>query len=82
MKKITLFILLLATFNSYAQNASMIKSEIFKDSKKNSSLEYSLEDENGGLVTIRAFYGGVIQILKGYYIQHFDSKLKLLNEFN
>tara|TARA_B110000003_G_scaffold230767_1_gene233020 strand:+ start:143689 stop:145245 length:1557 start_codon:yes stop_codon:yes gene_type:complete len=80
MKKITLFILLLATFNSYAQNASMIKSEIFKDSKKNSSLEYSLEDENGGLVTIRAFYGGVIQILKGYYIQHFDSKLKLLNE--
>lgn len=80
MKKITLIILLLAAFNSTAQDISIIKSEIFKDSKKNSSLEYSLEDENGGLITIRAFYGGMLQKLKGYYIQHFDSNLKLLKE--
>lgn len=80
MRKITLLLLLLITFNNYAQDVSIKKSEIFKDSKKNSSLEYSLEDENGGLITIRAFYGGMLQKLKGYYIQHFDSNLKLLKE--
>ncbi|WP_415374568.1 hypothetical protein [Patiriisocius sp. Uisw_017] len=80
MKKITLLLLLSITFNNYAQDVSIKKSEIFKDSKKNSSLVYSLEDENGGLVTIRAFYGGMLQKLKGYYIQHFDSNLKLLKE--
>jgi hypothetical protein len=80
MKKIILLLLLSITFNNYAQEVSIKKSEIFKDSKKNSSLEYSLEDENGGLVTIRSFYGGLRQKLKGYYIQHFDSNLKLLKE--
>ncbi|HHB52037.1 MAG TPA: hypothetical protein ENK75_03185 [Saprospiraceae bacterium] len=80
MKKITLIILLLTTFNINSQDISIIKSEIFKNSKKNSSLKYSLEDNNGGLVTIRAFYGGMLQQLKGYYIQHFDSNLKLLKE--
>ena len=80
MKKIAIIILLLAAFNGYSQDVSMIKSEIFKDSKKESSLEYSLEDENGGLLTIRAFYGGFARKIKGYYIQHFDSDLKLLKE--
>lgn len=80
MKKITLIILLFTAFNMNAQDISIVKSEIFKDSKKNSFLKYSLEDSNGGLVTIRAFYGGLAQKLKGYYIQYFDSKLKLLKE--
>lgn len=80
MKRITLIVLLLITFIINSQDISIVKSEIFKDSKKNSSLEYSLEDNNGGLVTIRAFYGGLRQKLKGYYIQHFDSNLKLLKE--
>ncbi len=80
MKKITFIILLVTAFISNAQDVSIIKSEIFKDSKKASSLRYSLDDGNGGLVTIRAFYGGWGQNLKGYYIQHFDTQLKLLNE--
>ena len=80
MKKITLLLLLFVACSGYTQNVSMIKSEIFKDSKKHSSLEFSLDDENGGLVTIRAYYGGLLKSLKGYYIQHFDSKLKLLKE--
>lgn len=80
MKKLTLLILLLFTFNGYAQDVSMVKSEIFKDSKKHSNLSFSLEDDNGGIVTIRSFSGGLIPKLKGYYIQHFDSNLKLLKE--
>lgn len=80
MRKITFIFLLLLTASSHAQDISMIKSDIFKDSKKHSTLDYSLEDGNGGLVTIRSFYGGLIPKLKGYYIQYFDSKLKLIKE--
>ncbi|NQX86008.1 MAG: hypothetical protein HRT67_08900 [Flavobacteriaceae bacterium] len=81
MKKYTLFILLfIGAFTIDAQDISMVKSEIFKDSKKNSYLEYSLEDSNGGLITIRSFYGGIGKKLQGYYIQHFDPKLKLIKE--
>jgi hypothetical protein len=80
MKKITLLILCLVTFLSNAQDVSIVKSEIFKDSKKNSSLLFSLEDDNGGLVTIRGYYGGLAKRLKGYYIQRFDSKLNLVKE--
>lgn len=80
MKNVLLLLMFAASVVVSAQDISITKSEIFKDSKKNSSLSYSLEDENGGLVTIRAYYGGMIPKLKGYYIQHFDSDLKLLKE--
>jgi len=80
MKKSVLLIALLFAFSISAQTVSLTKSEIFKDSKKNSSLVFSLEDDNGGLITIRSFIGGLIPKLKGYYIQHFDAKLKLIKE--
>ena len=80
MKKITIIILLLVSFNGSAQDVSLVKSEIFKDSKKHSSLIFSLEDNNGGLITIRSYLGGLIPKLKGYYIQYFDAKLKLIKE--
>jgi len=41
MKKITVIILLLVAFISNAQDVSMTKSAIFKDSKKVSTLEFS-----------------------------------------
>lgn len=80
MKKITIIILLLVSFNSYSQTVSLTKSDIFKDSKKHSTLLFSLEDDNGGLVTIRSYIGGLIPKLKGYYIQYFDAKLNLIKE--
>lgn len=80
MKKTILITLVLIAFSANSQDVSITKSKIFKDSKKDSSLEYSLEDSNGGLITIRAFYSGFAKKLKGYYIQHFNSKLELLKE--
>lgn len=80
MKSFALLILLTISFHSSAQDISIVKSEIFKDSKKKTSLKYSLEDGNGGIVTIRAFYGGIRKRLKGYYIQYFDAQLKLIKE--
>ena len=81
MKK-TLTLLLLAFFAiSYSQDISITKSDIFKDKKKNSRLSYALEDDDGGLITIRAYYGGFAK-LKGYYIQYFNSDLKMINELD
>lgn len=83
MKKIILYILLvILSFSTFSQDFKISKGEIFKDKKKNSSLAYSLNDGNGGIVTIRKFYGGfVLKTLKGYYIQHFDSQLNLKKEY-
>ena len=73
-------ILLSTTF--YAQEFNIVKSDIFKDKKKHSSLAFSIDDQEGGLITIRSFIGGFpIKELKGYYIQHFDKNLTLKNEF-
>lgn len=82
MRPITLLILLLLTFNSTAQEVAMIKSEIFKNSKVNNLLKFSLEDEKGGLINIRSYsnYGGIAAEIKGYYIRYFDSELNLLKD--
>ncbi|WP_203258474.1 hypothetical protein [Hyunsoonleella ulvae] len=76
MKKslLLLFFISISTI-LYSQDVSITKSEIFKDKKKNSRLSFTLESENGGIVTIRSYYGGMMQKLKGYYIQCFDQDL-------
>ena len=81
MNKITLVLLLLIAGSVFSLNFDITKGEIFKDNKKNSKLLFALNDENGGLVTIRSYYGGlIIKTLKGYYIQHFDADLNLKQE--
>ena len=82
MKKILVVVLLLVSTISYAQDISITQSEIFKDKKKNSYLSFTLEAENGGIVTIRAYRSGMRFKLKGYYIQYFDSNLKLIKELD
>jgi len=67
---------------SFAQEFSVTKSEIFKDKKKNSYLSFSLESDDGGIVTIRAYHSGMGFKLKGYYIQCFDANLKLIKELD
>ncbi|WP_146191769.1 hypothetical protein [Algibacter marinivivus] len=76
MKKLFTLILLLFITMSFAQDVSITKSDIFKDKKKNSYLSFTLEADDGGIVTIRSYHGGMQQKLKGYYIQYFDSNLK------
>jgi len=82
MKK-TLFAILFLTvsFFSFSQEFEIVQSEIFKDKKKNSALAFTLDDSNGGIITIRKYFGGIAK-LKGYYIQHFDKNLKLINEYD
>ena len=82
MKKLLTIALLLFVSLSFSQNISITKSDIFKDKKKNSYLSFSLESENGGIVTIRSYYSGLGFKLKGYYIQYFDANLKLIKELD
>lgn len=83
MKKFTIVIFLLIAASMFSQNFDITKGEIFKDKKKNSTLLFAINDESGGLITIRSYYGGlIIKTLKGYYIQHFDSELNLQKEYD
>jgi hypothetical protein len=75
-KQYVTLVLFFAVLLGFSQDISITKSPIFKDKKKNSNLSFSLENENGGLVTIRAYYGGFAGGLKGYYIQSFDANLE------
>ncbi len=78
-KQLLILIAILISTYTFSQEFEILKSDIFKDNKKNSFLSYSLEDGQGGLITIRKFYGGAK--VKGYYMQHFDENLKLKNEY-
>lgn len=80
MKTVKLILALFITTTLFAQDFKLQRSEIFKDTKKESALEFSLEDDEGNLVIIRTFYGGMFKRPKGYYIQTFDTNLKLVSE--
>lgn len=82
MKKLLTMTLLLFVSISFSQDISITKSDIFKDKKKHSTLSFSLESDNGGIVTIRSYYSGLGYKLKGYYIQYFDANLRLLQELD
>jgi len=81
MKKIV-FLLLCIPQIFFSQEIDIKKSEIFKDPKKNSSLSFSVEDNNGGVITIRHFLAGFpVKEIKRYYIQHFDKDLSLIKDY-
>lgn len=79
MKKFITVIAMLVCSLLIAQNdaVSIAKSEIFKDKKKHTELVFSEDDGQGGVVTVRKFYGGLLKTPRGYYIEHFDSDLNL-----
>ena len=80
MKKIALVLIVLIGYYTKAQEVTVQKGAIFKDTKKNSSLLFSLEPENGGLVTIRAHNNPLTKKIKFYYIQYFNEDLSLVKE--
>lgn len=82
MKKLLLFLFLIGTYFTYSQEISVstITSEVFKDNKKNTTLLFSESDGQGGFITVREYRGGLMQMPKGYYIDHFDASLKHLKE--
>ena len=82
MKYIFALLILCSYVTIQAQDISIkaTKSEVFKDKKKHTSLDYSESDGMGGFVTIRTFYGGMARAPKGYYVEHYNQDLKLVNK--
>ncbi len=59
-----------------------IASKSLNDKYKFSKIQTIEEDDQGGLVIVRSYYGGVVLHLKGYYIEHYNKDLELINEYN
>lgn len=75
---------LLFSISSFAQNIpfKIQKSEIFKDEFKESQIVLSEEDGNSGILIVRSYKGNGISPNAGYYFEHYDGNLKLLNEYD
>ncbi|SHE74641.1 hypothetical protein SAMN05444377_101120 [Flavobacterium fontis] len=85
MKKlINLFSLLFLTYSSVAQDLKFKwnKSDIFKDSFKNSELYFAENDRKGGVIMIRSYDGGPFSNGYGYYFEHYDTNMKLVKEYD
>src|SRR5690606_39208678 len=82
-KTILCIVLILSTFTSFSQEIpfKIIKSEIFKDEYKHSSIVLVEDDGKGGIIVIRSYAGGVFSSGSGYYFEHYDSDLKLIKEY-
>lgn len=59
----------------------ILKSEIFKDEFRESNIVFAEEAENGGILIIRSYESGGLSVGRGYYIEEYDSNLKLVKEY-
>ena len=84
MKKIilTLALCVLHQFiNAQEIPATVVKSDVFKDEFKYSSIVLVDDDGNGGIIIVRSYQGGVFSSGSGYYFEHYDSNMKLIKEY-
>lgn len=85
MKKLILSVFVsMITINFYSQEipVGIKKSKIFKDEYKHSSIELAEEDNNGGFLIVRSYMGGGFSMGAGYYFEHYDADLNLINEYD
>jgi hypothetical protein len=81
-----LFVLgiVIISISSTAQNIPFKtqKSEIFKDEYKNSTIVFTKENNNGGVLIVRSFSSsGFSNNNEGFYIENYDSNLVLNKKF-
>ena len=85
MKKIIyLSFIVLISISNFAQEIpfKIQKSEVFKDEYKESQIVMSEEDGNGGILIVRSCNGKGNFANRGFYFEHYDANLKLLNEYD
>ena len=84
MKKLALLCLFFqCCFFSFSQvdSLSYALGKSLNDKYKFSNIKAIADDGEGGVVIVRSYYGGVIMHLKGYYIEHYNNKLELVNDY-
>lgn len=57
------------------------KSKIEKDKRKDTELMFTADDGKGGFISARLYRAGLMKMPKGYYIEHYDSALNLVSEY-
>ncbi|MEX0288940.1 MAG: hypothetical protein AB3N14_07495 [Flavobacteriaceae bacterium] len=74
----------LAFLCSYAQEMPVDYSfgEKYNDRYKYSNLSTISDDGNGGYLLVRSYFTGMILKPKGYFIEHYNENLELVNEYN
>ena len=86
MRTNNILVVFFFAFLCYAQAQEMpVKysfGEKFNDRYKYSNLLTIAPDGNGGSILVRSYYTGIILKPKGYYIEHYNSNLELISEFN
>ncbi len=68
--------------NSQKMPVSYDFGEKFNDRYRYSNLLTIDDDGAGGYILVRAYFQGLILKPKGYFIEHYNSNLELVNEFN
>ncbi|MCB0371694.1 MAG: hypothetical protein KDD31_01655 [Muricauda sp.] len=83
-KQFVLFCILLAGWMASAQKmpVSYNFGEKYNDRYRYSNLMTIDEDGSGGYILVRAYYQGLILKPKGYLIEHYNSNLELVSEYN
>ena len=83
-KKLSILLFLLASCAITAQNIPITHSigEKYNDKYKYSRLLTISEDGTGGTFLVRSYYTGIVLRPKGYFIEHYDANMKLINEYN
>lgn len=83
-KQFVLFCILLAGWMATAQKmpVSYNFGEKYNDRYRYSNLMTIDEDGSGGYILVRAYYQGLILKPKGYLIEHYNSNLELVSEYN
>jgi hypothetical protein len=76
-KLIFVFGILMISFSSYAQNFpfKIQKSELFKDEYKNSTIVFTKDNNNGGVLIVRSYNSSGFSTKEGFYIENYDSNL-------
>lgn len=62
-------------------NYEAIKSEVFKDEYKGSTLVDVNGDGKGGIIAVRSLEGSFIAFPKGYVFEHFDNKMNIISKY-
>jgi len=73
------FVFIGAIVHAQEDKQTIIASEIFWDEEFKTTLLFAKEDSNGDIFTVRNYYSSVSNP-QGYYIEHYDKDLKLLDK--
>ena len=84
MKRPILLLFLFVALVGAAQNMpiSYDFGEKFNDRYRYSNLLTIDNDGNGGYILVRAYFQGLVLRPKGYFIEHYDKDLNLVDEYN